>query len=111
LPWHGSGREEPRTPFDFYISPVPLQLYIHVPFCEKKCHYCDFASWESPAVTQKKWLDVALREIDKAGAGEFGGHKVSTVFFGGGTPSVVPVRYLEDVLARLRANFDLSTVD
>jgi oxygen-independent coproporphyrinogen-3 oxidase len=91
----------------------PIQLYIHVPFCEKKCHYCDFASWESPAVTQKKWLDVALREIDKAGhggKGPFAGAKVSTIFFGGGTPSVVPTRYLEQLLDKLRENFDLSEV-
>ena len=90
-----------------------LQLYVHVPFCEKKCHYCDFASWESPAVTQKKWLDVALREIDHAAAyngGEFAGAKVSTIFFGGGTPSVVPVRYLEQILAKFREHFDLSEV-
>ena len=90
---------------------MSLQLYIHVPFCEKKCHYCDFASWESPAVTQKKWLDVALREIDKAGEGEFGGGAVSTVFFGGGTPSVVPARYIEEIVGRLHANFDLSGVE
>lgn len=91
----------------------PLQLYVHVPFCEKKCHYCDFASWESPAVTQKKWLDVALREIDHAAAsndGKFKGAKVSTIFFGGGTPSVVPTRYLEQLLARFREHFDLSAV-
>ncbi len=92
----------------------PLQLYIHVPFCEKKCHYCDFASWESPAVTQKKWLDVALREIEHAGfagRGPFAGAKVSTIFFGGGTPSVVPTRYLEQLLDKLREHFDLSSVD
>jgi oxygen-independent coproporphyrinogen-3 oxidase len=81
-----------------------------VPFCEKKCHYCDFASWESPAVTQKKWLDVALREIEHAGRGEFAGAKVSTIFFGGGTPSVVPTRYLEQLLAKFREYFDLSEV-
>jgi oxygen-independent coproporphyrinogen-3 oxidase len=90
---------------------MSLQLYVHVPFCEKKCHYCDFASWESPAVTQKKWLDVALKEIGKAGEGEFAGSKVSTIFFGGGTPSVVPVRYLEQLLDKLREHFDLSAVD
>jgi oxygen-independent coproporphyrinogen-3 oxidase len=87
-----------------------LQLYVHVPFCEKKCHYCDFASWESPAVTQKKWLATALAEIDQAGKGEWGGAKVSTVFFGGGTPSVVPASYLEKLVAKLGENFDLSEV-
>jgi len=87
-----------------------LQLYVHVPFCEKKCHYCDFASWESPAVTQKKWLATALAEIDHAGKGPWGGAKVSTVFFGGGTPSVVPAAYLEQLVRKLGENFDLSTV-
>jgi oxygen-independent coproporphyrinogen-3 oxidase len=90
---------------------MSLQLYVHVPFCEKKCHYCDFASWESPAVTQKKWLDVALREIDHSGKGEFAGAKVGTIFFGGGTQSVVPVRYLEQLLEMLREHFDLSGVN
>lgn len=89
----------------------PLQLYVHVPFCEKKCHYCDFASWESPAVTQKKWLATALAEIDQAGKGEWAGARVSTVFFGGGTPSVVPASYLEKLVAKLGENFDLSGVE
>jgi oxygen-independent coproporphyrinogen-3 oxidase len=89
----------------------PLQLYVHVPFCEKKCHYCDFASWESPAVTQKKWLATALAEIDYAGKGPWKGAKVSTVFFGGGTPSVVPASYLEKLVAKLGENFDLFGVE
>ncbi len=87
-----------------------MQLYLHVPFCEKKCHYCDFASWESPAVTQRKWLETALAEIEQAGKGEWGGAPVSTVFFGGGTPSVVPATYLEKLVGALRRNFDLSAV-
>jgi oxygen-independent coproporphyrinogen-3 oxidase len=82
-----------------------------VPFCEKKCHYCDFASWESPAITQRKWLETALAEIDHAGRGPWRGSRVSTVFFGGGTPSVVPAAYLEQLVEKLRANFDLSNVD
>ncbi len=61
-------------------------------------------------MTQKKWLDVALREIEHAGRGEFAGAKVSTIFFGGGTPSVVPTRYLEQLLAKFREYFDLSEV-
>jgi oxygen-independent coproporphyrinogen III oxidase len=97
-------------PVSFGPKTGPLQLYIHVPFCEKKCHYCDFASWESPAVTQKKWLATALAEIDQAGKGPWGGAKVSTVFFGGGTPSVVPAIYLEQLVRKLGENFDLSDV-
>ncbi len=90
---------------------MSLQLYIHVPFCEKKCHYCDFASWESPAVTQRKWFETTLEEIDRAGKQWTGDRKVRTVFFGGGTPSVVPASFLEKILVKLRANFDLSSIE
>jgi len=90
---------------------MPLQLYIHVPFCEKKCNYCDFASWESPAVTQRKWFETALAEIDHEGKKWTGDRKVRTVFFGGGTPSVVPVSYLEQILNRLKEHFDLSSLE
>ncbi len=85
------------------------QLYVHVPFCERKCHYCDFASWESPGVTQRAWLETVLREIDHA-ALRFTNVPVSTVFFGGGTPSVVPASHLEKIAAKLREHFDLSGV-
>jgi len=61
-------------------------------------------------VTQKKWLDVALREIAHAGRGPFAGARVSTIFFGGGTPSVVPVRYLQRILAAFHEHCDLSAV-
>ena len=90
---------------------MSLQLYIHVPFCEKKCHYCDFASWESPAITQRKWFETALAEIEHAGRWWTGERKVRTVFFGGGTPSVVPASHLEKLHQRLGEFFDLSAVE
>ena len=90
---------------------MSLQLYVHVPFCEKKCHYCDFASWESPAITQRKWFETALAEIEHAGKNWTGERKVRTVFFGGGTPSVVPASHLEKLHQRLGKFFDLSAVE
>jgi oxygen-independent coproporphyrinogen-3 oxidase len=89
---------------------MSLLLYVHVPFCEKKCHYCDFASWKSPSLTQRKWLETALTEIGHTGRTWQGDKEVRTVFFGGGTPSVVPVSYLEQLLGKLREFFDLSRV-
>jgi oxygen-independent coproporphyrinogen-3 oxidase len=87
-----------------------FQVYVHVPFCERKCHYCDFASWESPGVTQRRWLDTVLREIESAGRGAEK-QKVRTVFFGGGTPSVVPASYLEAILDQLGGVYDLAGVE
>ena len=87
----------------------PLQLYLHVPFCEKKCHYCDFASWELPAVQQRRWTETVLRELE-AKAGEARGRKVDTVFFGGGTPSLLASEFLRQVVEAMGKHYDLSAV-
>jgi putative oxygen-independent coproporphyrinogen III oxidase len=89
--------------------PTPLQLYVHVPFCEKKCHYCDFASWEMPAVQQRRWTEVLLKELEaKAPLAE--GRAIDTIFFGGGTPSLLAPEFMEAIVARMRSRFDLSAV-
>ena len=65
-----------------------LGLYIHIPFCIKKCAYCDFLSWKSTEEEREDYVRALEREIRSYG--EFaGGYRVSTVFFGGGTPSVL----------------------
>lgn len=87
----------------------PIQLYVHVPFCEKKCHYCDFASWELPAVQQRRWAEILLKELEKR-APDGKGRKVDTIFFGGGTPSLLATEFLERIVARLRDLYDLSQV-
>ncbi len=85
----------------------PIQLYIHVPFCEKKCHYCDFASWELPAVQQRRWFEIIMRELDfKAPLAQ--NRKVDTVFFGGGTPSLLAVEFLEKIREKIFTLYDLS---
>jgi oxygen-independent coproporphyrinogen III oxidase len=91
-------------------SPSPLQLYVHVPFCEKKCHYCDFASWELPAARQRPWTETLLREIETRGKG-LEGRPIRTVFFGGGTPSVLASEFLESLVLSLRSRFDFSQVE
>ena len=84
-----------------------LQLYVHVPFCEKKCHYCDFASWEMPAVQQRRWTEIVLKEIE-ARAPLAAGRPIDTIFFGGGTPSLLAPEFMESIVARMRALYDLS---
>ncbi len=65
-------------------------LYIHWPFCLSKCPYCDFNSHVRDRVDQAVWRDALLRELD-AMAAWFGPRRIDTVFFGGGTPSLMPV--------------------
>ena len=86
---------------------APLQLYVHVPFCEKKCHYCDFASWELPAVQQRRWTEVILKEL-AVRAPRAQGRPVDTIFFGGGTPSLLASEFLERIVADIRSLYDLS---
>ncbi len=98
-----------RTPLAEKPSALAWQLYVHVPFCERKCHYCDFASWESPGVTQRAWVETVLRELDHAAARR-PELRLDTVFFGGGTPSVLPVASLARIVARMRERFDCSGI-
>lgn len=91
------------------MTASPIQLYVHVPFCEKKCHYCDFASWEMPAVQQRRWTETLIRELEaRAPAAE--GRFVDTVFFGGGTPSLLAPEFMERIARRMRALYDLSVL-
>ncbi|MEP6560493.1 MAG: radical SAM protein, partial [Nakamurella sp.] len=94
-----------------------LSFYLHVPFCATRCGYCDFNTYTAgelgSAASPQSWLDAALSEIDLAakvlGAG--GQQRpVSTVFVGGGTPSLVGAGPLTELLGAVRARFGL-TVD
>ena len=81
-------------------------LYLHIPFCEKKCLYCDFYSIENRSQTGR-FLDALVVEIGRAGE-EHGGVEVETVFFGGGTPSLLAPAELERVLDAVRRSFRLQ---
>ena len=73
-----------------------LELYIHIPFCVRKCNYCDFLSFAADETVQRQYTDALCREIaDWEG---YGNGIVSTVFIGGGTPSILPVREMERIL-------------
>ncbi len=63
-------------------------LYVHWPFCEAKCPYCDFNSHVSKNINQKQWLDAYLAELRRS-ASETPNRVLNTIFFGGGTPSLM----------------------
>ena len=86
---------------------MPLQLYIHFPFCKSKCFYCDFCSAQAGVQTIAAYCR-ALRAEMRREAQTYGSMPVSTVFFGGGTPSIVPPGLMADVLDTLRGCFSLT---
>ena len=80
-------------------------LYIHVPFCERKCGYCSFYSIRRDDELIAQWLNATARE-----AAKYRGSELRTLYVGGGTPSVLTLRQWENLTAIIRANFDTSTL-
>ena len=70
----------------------PMEIYIHIPFCIRKCDYCDFLSGPSGPEEQADYVQALLREIQAVEEGE--GRSVSSIFIGGGTPCVLDERLL-----------------
>ena len=83
-----------------------LELYVHIPFCKKKCRYCDFLSFAGEEWTQETYTQALIREIGAWRGKE--NKKVSSVFVGGGTPSILSVRRMEEIFEALRESFFLA---
>ena len=81
-------------------------LYIHWPFCESKCPYCDFNSHVAASIDQSIWKHAYLAEIDRIGL-ETVGRRLDTVFFGGGTPSLMDPDLVGAVIERIRATWSM----
>ena len=79
----------------------PLGVYIHIPFCARKCAYCDFLSAPASAETMERYVECLKEEIRAAAEGLRENYQAATVFFGGGTPSILPGRLLCSVLEEL----------
>ena len=84
----------------------PMEIYIHIPFCIRKCDYCDFLSGPSGPEEQADYVQALLREIQAVEEGE--GRSVSSIFIGGGTPSVLDERLLGDILREIRNRFKME---
>ncbi len=85
----------------------PCAVYIHVPFCAKKCAYCDFPSYPGQEARWRAYFDALEAEI-ASWAEPMAGRAVPSVFFGGGTPSLVPTEYLIRALDAVRRHFALE---
>ncbi len=81
-------------------------LYLHWPFCQSKCPYCDFNSHVAATIDQTRWRDAYLGEIARLGA-ETGGRVLQTVFFGGGTPSLMDPDIVADIIAAIRKTWPM----
>ncbi len=81
-------------------------VYVHWPFCLSKCPYCDFNSHVRDSVDQARWRAALLRDIDHQ-ADRLAGRRVGSIFFGGGTPSLMPPETVAAVIDRIVARWPL----
>jgi putative oxygen-independent coproporphyrinogen III oxidase len=86
---------------------TPLGVYIHWPFCKSKCPYCDFNSHVREGIEQARWRKALLTELEYA-AREAPGRRVETMFFGGGTPSLMEPATVGALIERTKALWDAA---
>ena len=88
----------------------PFGLYVHIPFCAARCPYCDFATAPTRSALRSRYLDSLDLEIRREGA-ELGRPRVSTLYLGGGTPSLLEPREVARIGAALQEAFDLRPLE
>lgn len=81
-----------------------LSLYVHIPFCVQKCRYCDFLSYQASVQEKEEYVKLLMQEIVLQ-APLYRQHQVISVFFGGGTPSVLDGEIIEKILCKLKEAF------
>ena len=86
---------------------MPIGLYIHIPFCETKCSYCDFNTYAGIENLLTQYIDSICKEIKLWGSVIPNAH-ISTIFFGGGTPSYIPTNLLGQILNTIKNEMDTT---
>ena len=102
----GKKMQENRKPGEAGETKAELGIYIHIPFCVRKCAYCDFLSTPASEAVWEQYVQALLSEIESKNAGKKD-RIVTSIFFGGGTPSLLDVTQTERILSALRREFVL----
>ena len=93
-----------------------IGLYIHIPFCKRKCSYCDFCSYAEKQDLISKYIKCLLQEIKEVGSnnradfeiGKDDLFSVKTIYIGGGTPSLIESKYIVQTIEEIKSNFELD---
>lgn len=84
-----------------------MELYLHIPFCAKKCDYCDFLSFPADKSIKREYVETLKQEIEEVGK-RYRNYRVSTIFVGGGTPSILNSSYIVEIFDVLRRKFHVA---
>jgi len=90
-----------------FSSNPPLGLYLHLPWCEKKCPYCDFNSHESDSIPQQAYVDALLDDLAQD-LPLIWGRRIESIFIGGGTPSLFSAESIDRLFSGLRSLINLA---
>ena len=94
---------------DSNYSAAAFSLYLHIPYCQSKCPYCDFNSHAVASWPEDAYVRALVAEIERrAGEAPWTGRRLKTIFFGGGTPSLFQPESIAAVLAAAERNFGLE---
>ena len=83
-----------------------LSLYIHIPFCVRKCGYCDFLSAPADEKARDRYVQALLMEIERYQGTETADRKIKTLYIGGGTPSILSVDQLDRIIQKIKCTFN-----
>lgn len=83
-----------------------ISFYFHIPFCVRKCNYCDFLSAPATEETKNAYMQAMYSELEERGE-EYGTYLVTSIFFGGGTPSVADPVWIEKILNYVKTHFPI----
>lgn len=83
-------------------------IYIHIPFCVRKCNYCAFLSFDAEGSPRKEYTDALIREIKMRSELIGRERQIDTVYFGGGTPSVLDISQMRDIMYAIRTSFNIK---
>jgi len=93
----------------FFLNCKELGIYVHFPFCKKRCLYCDYTSF-----TDLNLIEVYLNALKKEiilKSKKLKNRKVKTIYFGGGTPSIIKTNLIENIFLTLKNNFDINSLE
>ena len=75
-----------------------IGIYVHIPFCQKKCDYCDFVSYSNKESKMEEYIQAVIKEIEHQKIK----NQITTIYIGGGTPSYIDSKYIKEIIAEIK---------
>src|SRR5512139_2600787 len=94
----------------YCLNMLPYSIYLHIPFCIHRCAYCDFNTYAGYDHLIPDYVEALCKEIIHVSNSAGAPLPVHTIFFGGGTPSLLPSQSIQRILSTLERSFNLQSV-